>query len=65
MSFWALAGLDQVVISKRLAERMFGTEFKAYPALIGRQIVLHGNEGPDLLDLRRLRRYAKKTELGL
>ena len=43
----ALAGLDQVVISKRLAERMFGTEFKAYPALIGRQIVLHGNEGPE------------------
>jgi len=43
----ALAGLDQVVISKRLAERMFGAEFKAYPALIGRQIVLHGNEGPE------------------
>ena len=43
----ALAGLDQVVISKRLAERMFGDEFKAYPALIGRQIVLHGNEGPE------------------
>ena len=43
----ALAGLDQVVISKKLAERMFGTEFEAYPALIGRQIVLHGNEGPE------------------
>lgn len=43
----ALAGLDQVVISKRLAERMFGAEFKAYPVLIGRQIVLHGNEGPE------------------
>lgn len=43
----ALAGLDQVVISKRLAERMFGAEFKVYPALIGRQIVLHGNEGPE------------------
>ena len=43
----ALAGLDQVVISKRLAERMFGTEFAAYPVLIGRPIVLHGNEGPE------------------
>ena len=43
----ALDGLDQVVISKRLAERMFGDEFRDYPALIGRQIVLHGNEGPE------------------
>lgn len=43
----ALAGLDQVVISKRLAERMFGAEFAAYPVLIGRPIVLHGNEGPE------------------
>ena len=42
-----LDGLDQVVISKRLAERMFGDEFRDYPALIGRQIVLHGNEGPE------------------
>ena len=43
----ALDGLDQVVISKRLAERMFGDEFRDYPALTGRQIVLHGNEGPE------------------
>ena len=43
----ALDGLDQVVISKRLAERMFGDEFRDYPGLIGRQIVLHGNEGPE------------------
>ena len=42
-----LNGLEQVVISKRLAERMFGGEFKDYPALVGRQIVLHGNEGPE------------------
>ena len=42
-----LDGLDQVVISKRLAERMFGDEFRDYPALIGRQIVSHGNEGPE------------------
>ena len=42
-----LDGLDQVVISKRLAERMFGDEFRDYPALIGQQIVLHGNEGPE------------------
>ena len=43
----ALDGLDQVVISKRLAERMFGDEFRDYPELVGRQIVLHGNEGPE------------------
>ena len=42
-----LDGLDQVVISKRLAERMFGDEFRDYPELVGRQIVLHGNEGPE------------------
>ncbi|MYA24073.1 MAG: FtsX-like permease family protein, partial [Gemmatimonadetes bacterium] len=43
----ALDGLDQVVISKRLAERMFGDEFRDYPELVGRRIVLHGNEGPE------------------
>ena len=43
----ALDGLDQVVISKRLAERMFGDEFRDYPQLVGRRIVLHGNEGPE------------------
>ena len=43
----ALDGLDQVVISKRLAEQMFGDEFRDYPELVGRQIVLHGNEGPE------------------
>jgi putative ABC transport system permease protein len=43
----ALDGLDQVVISKRLAERMFGDEFRDYPELVGRQVVLHGNEGPE------------------
>ena len=43
----ALDGLDQVVISKRLAERMFGDEFRDYPELVGKQIVLHGNEGPE------------------
>ena len=43
----ALDGLDQVAISKRLAERMFGDEFRDYPELVGRQIVLHGNEGPE------------------
>ena len=43
----ALDGLDQVVISKRLAERMFGNEFRDYPELVGKQIVLHGNEGPE------------------
>ncbi len=43
----ALDGLDQVIISKRLAERMFGDEFRDYPELVGRQIVLHGNEGPE------------------
>ena len=43
----ALDGLDQVVISKRLAERMFGDEFRDYPELVGREIVLHGNEGPE------------------
>ena len=42
-----LNGLNQVVISKRLAERMFGAEFRDYPELVGRQIVLHGNEGPE------------------
>ena len=43
----ALDGLDQVVISKRLAEQMFGDEFRDNPELVGRQIVLHGNEGPE------------------
>ena len=42
-----LNGLDQVVISKRLAERMFGDEFRDYPELVGRQVILHGNEGPE------------------
>ena len=42
-----LSGLDQVVISKRLAERMFGDQFRDYPELVGQQIVLHGNEGPE------------------
>ena len=43
----ALDGLDQVVISKRLAAQMFGDEFGDYPELVGREIVLHGDEGPE------------------
>ena len=43
----ALDGLDQVVISKRLAAQMFVDEFGDYPELVGREIVLHGDEGPE------------------
>ena len=43
----ALNGLDQVVISKRLAAQMFGDEFGDYPELVGREIVLYGDEGPE------------------
>ena len=42
-----LDGLDQVVISKRLAERMFGDGVRDYPELVGKQIVFHGNQGPE------------------
>ena len=60
----ALDGLDQVIISKRLAERMFGDEFRDYPELVGRQIVLHGNEGPEAYTVAGgLRRSAEKAEL--